>query len=252
MSADARDQSRSVVITGAGAGIGRSTALALASRGWYVVGVELDATVAARLDAELGARGTVIVADVTDSSALERAAARATEAAPLAGWVNNAGVCPRGTTLHGADLDLVRRVWAVNAEATFVGCKIAANHFAAEGGSIVNISSIHAGRSYLSHPEYDMSKAAVEGLTRSVAVAYGRRGIRCNTVAPGAIATEMFAEGVAHAGASIAETSAPLGRTGTPEEVAATVCFLLGAESSFITGQTIRVDGGWSVALAAQ
>ena len=103
---------RSAVVTGAGAGIGRATSLALADRGWFVVGVELDPEAAAALEDELGDRGAVVIADVTDHEALELAARRAAAAAPLAGWVNNAGLCPRGTTVRESDLELVRRVWA--------------------------------------------------------------------------------------------------------------------------------------------
>jgi NAD(P)-dependent dehydrogenase (short-subunit alcohol dehydrogenase family) len=242
---------KSVVVTGAGSGIGRSIALTLAKAGWFVVGVEIDAQSAGVLSADLGANGAVLAEDVTASGAMESAAELAVRSASLAGWVNNAGLCPRGTTLADADLDLVRRVWSVNADATFQGCKSAVNHFRT-GGSIVNISSIHSGSSYLSHPEYDMSKAGIEGLTRSIAVAYGREGIRCNAVAPGAIETEMYREGVERAGGSLAEANTPLGRVGRTDEIAAVVAFLLGDEASFITGQTIRVDGGWSVALAAQ
>jgi NAD(P)-dependent dehydrogenase (short-subunit alcohol dehydrogenase family) len=244
-------QARSVVVTGAGAGIGRATALELAAQGWFVVGVEVDPEAAGELELALGARGAVALGDVTDPAVLEAATRRAVEGAPLKGWVNNAGMTPRGTALHDADLDVARRVWALNIEATFVGCKIAVNRFT-DGGSIVNVSSIHSGQSYLSHPEYDMSKAAVEGLARSIAVAYGRRGIRCNAVAPGAIDTGMFAEGIQNAGGSIAEANTPLGRIGQPDEVASAIAFLLGPRSSFITGQTLRIDGGWSVALAAQ
>lgn len=246
---------RSAVVTGAGAGIGEAIALALAESGWRVVGVEIDAEAAAALGSALDGRGTVIVGDVTDAEILRAARDAAVAVAPLRGWVNNAAICPRGTRLHDVPLDLVRHVWEVDAVAPFIGSQLAVNEFLATGltGSIVQISSIHAKRSFLGHPEYDMSKAAVEALMRNIAVSYGPNGIRANSIAPGAVETGMYDEGVAAAaGASPAVRHTPLARVGTPAEIAAIAAFLLDDASGYITGQTIGVDGGWTASLAAR
>jgi len=245
---------RSVVITGAGSGIGFAIAEALSEQGWFVVAVEADAQRADRIADRLPGPSEVVVGNVTDAGVLESALERAVASAPLLGWVNNAAVCPRGARVHDTPLRQVREVWEVNVVATFRGTQLAVIEFlrTSAAGSIVQISSIHGSRSFLEHPEYDMSKAAVESLARNVAVAYGPACIRANSIAPGAIETNMYANGIQAAQDSPAVRSTPLGRVGRPEEIATLAAFLLSDASSYVTGQTIGADGGWSAALTSR
>jgi NAD(P)-dependent dehydrogenase (short-subunit alcohol dehydrogenase family) len=131
---------RSVVVTGAGQGIGRACFDRLLDDGWFVVGVELDEELAARTEAVAAGRGAVVCGDVADSATHLRGAARARDEAPLAGWVNNAGIGTRGT-LHRPDADAIRRVLDVNLGGTIWGCSAAATAFVEQrsGGAIVNI-----------------------------------------------------------------------------------------------------------------
>src|SRR5262245_47176095 len=130
---------RSVVVTGAGQGIGHACLERLLADGWFVVGVELDEELAARVEAVAAGCGAAVCGDVADPATHLEGAARAREGAPLAGWVNNAGIGTRGT-LHRLDVDAIRRVLDVNLGGTMWGCAAAAAAFVEQrsGGAIVN------------------------------------------------------------------------------------------------------------------
>src|SRR5262245_19267787 len=159
---------RSVVVTGAGQGIGRACFDRLVADGWFVVGIELDEELAAGLESIPAGSGAVVRGDVAERSTHLNAAALAREHVPLAGWVNNAGIATRGT-LHRPDVEAMRRVLDVNLGGTMWGCGAAAAAFAEQrsGGAIVNISSIHGRRSFANHAAYDASKGAIDALTRN-------------------------------------------------------------------------------------
>lgn len=244
--------SSSVVVTGAGAGIGRAIAERLAADGWTVVALERDEALAASLG---GAVAATVVGDAGAREDLAEAARQAEALAPLGGWVNNAGITTQGT-LHDPDPAQVRSLLSVNVEGVYWGCSEAVRVFTAgaRAGAIVNVSSIHGRAGAVAHAAYDTSKGAIDALTRHVATAYGPYGIRANAIAPGAIMTlalersfEAAEDGAARR-ASL-EAKAPLRRIGEPAEIAAVAAFLLSAEASFLTGQSIAVDGGWTTAL---
>ena len=242
---------KSVVVTGAGQGIGRVTALVLASEGWSVVGLEIDPGLASRTKDELGAGHDVVVGDVSISLDLHAAAARACELQPLGGWVNNAAVYLLGN-LHDAIEEEVDRVFQVNIRRTFRASGVAVKTFISQRspGNIVNISSIHARHAFPGHAAYETSKGAIEALTRYTAVEYAGVGIRANAIAPGVISgpsVDRLIEDADERVMAVLEHGSPMARMGQPEEIAATVSFLLSERSSYITGQTIGVDGGWSV-----
>ena len=247
----------SVVITGAGQGIGRAILHRLLEDGWYAVGVERDTALVEDLNSAIKhGEGAVLHADVAEANTLERARDLAVAAAPLAGWVNNAGV-PHPVSLHRATPADLATVLSVNLHGTFWGCAMAVRTFLAQKspGAIVNVSSIHGRASFAGHAAYDTSKGGIDALTRNVAVEYGPAGIRANAVAPGGIRTPLLLRGIAEAddpatAESRLRDSPPLRRIGEATEIAAVVAFLLSADASYLTGQSIAVDGGWTAACA--
>jgi NAD(P)-dependent dehydrogenase (short-subunit alcohol dehydrogenase family) len=249
------EMARVYVVTGGGRGIGRALVERLLADAGHVVVIELDATAVEWTHSHpAGSRLTAVTGSAADEAVTERAADLAQAAGTLAGWVNNAAVFGTGSLEPLQPREILESV-QLNFAPAVTGCVTAIRRFlaAGTGGAIVNVSSHQAQRAVRGSLPYATAKAAVEGLTRALAVDYGPRGIRVNAVALGSIATERYEtylrEHEPAAAARVEEEMRllhPLGRVGRPEEVAAAVAYLLSDDAGFINGAIVPIDGGRS------
>ena len=231
-----------ILVTGAGKGIGRETALALHARGAKVVALSRDPADLASLAAEIGCE--TIVVDLADASAARAAVERAL---PLDGLVNCAGIARLASFVDTSLADF-EETMAVNTRAPMLIAQAVVRDWLARGagGAIVNVSSVAAKLGFARHTAYCASKAALDAMTRVMAVELGGHGIRVNSVNPTVTLTPMgrHAWGDAARARPMLERL-PLGRFAEPGEVAAVIVFLLGDEASMVHGACIDVDGGF-------
>lgn len=246
---------RSYVVTGGGSGIGRAIAERLLADGGSVVVLDRDSAALGWASSHPAGRRVIPLAgDAAAEAVTERAADLATDAGGLAGWVNNAAMF-QDAWLDAVPAREVMELITANLSLAVTGCATAVRRFlvAGAGGAIVNVSSHQAQRAVRGALPYATAKAAIEGLTRALAVDYGPRGIRVNAVALGSIGTQRYRTFLAsqepEAATRVQEQMRalhPLGRVGRPEEAAAAVSYLLSAEASFVNGAIVPVDGGRS------
>jgi len=225
-----RFANKRALVTGAGSGIGAAVARLLEAEGADVVAADIA--------------GTDVRLDVRDEAAV------AAVARDIDVLVNVAGV---GATTNAPDtpLEVWENVFAVNARGTFLCCKHAIPAMIVRGGgAIVNVASVAAVVGLRNRAAYCASKGAVVALTRALAVDHVNDGIRVNAVCPGTVDTPWVRRLVEDAGESLEELTArqPLGRLGTPEEIAEAVAYLASDAASFVTGSVFVIDGGLSAA----
>ena len=240
------------LISGAAKGMGTVEARMFAKEGASLVLGDVLEDEGAKLALEISAGGASCVftpLDVRKTSQWESAVTKATSAyGRLDVLVNNAGVTSRMNLLDAPEEDW-DRVLDINAKGSFLGIKAVIPAMRKSGGgSIVNISSqLGLVGGDFSSPQYQASKGAVRILTKSVAIQYASEGIRCNSVHPAPIETDMTADVRADKN-RLADMvrRIPMGRYGKPEEVAYAVLYLASNESSFVTGSELVVDGGWT------
>ena len=248
---------RVVIVTGAARGIGAATARRFAEEGASVAVLDLDeseaAATAKTLPIDSGEKAIGIGVDVADGAAVETAVARVVEElGKIDVLVNNAGIT-RDNLLFKMTEDDWDLVMGVHLKGAFLMTKAAQKHFVEQKyGKVVNISSISA-LGNRGQANYSAAKMGVQGFTRTLGIELGPFGINVNAVAPGFIATEMTDATAARLKMDVDEfrrlnaEANPVRRVGQPDDIAAAVTFLSADESSYITGQTIYVDGGISL-----
>lgn len=242
-------EGRVALVTGASRGIGRAIAVALGGRGArVVVNYASQETAAAETVAAVVAAGGTASAkrfDVSDAAAVDAAVKEIAAESGLHILVNNAGIAVNALTLGAKDADWKRSL-DVNLNGAFYCTRAALRPLmkAKEAGRIINITSITAETGSAGQAPYVAAKAALIGLTKTWAREYASRGMTVNAVSPGYIDTEMTAKDLPPDRRAELLKSIPLGRVGSPEDVAAAVAFLASPAAAYVTGEVLRVNGG--------
>ena len=237
------------IVTGAARGIGRATAERLIEEGAKILICDIDEAQLTRTAAELGGEDRVIdqLVDVVNKRHVEQLVEKAVEHfGRLDIMVNNAGIAPVVDFLDVTE-EMLSRVLDVNLKGAFYGTQAAGRQMIKQGGGgvIINMSSINSGLANPNVAPYAISKGGMNQVTSTAAVAFAPHGIRVVGVGPGTIMTDMVAGAFMNSAGNHAILSrTPLGRYGQASEIAAVVAFLASDDASYITGETVYVDGG--------
>lgn len=244
------------VITGAASGIGEGTARLFVTEGASVVLADVDEYRGQQLADELGKRARFVATDVSRQADVNRAVATSVEAfGGLDVMFNNAGVPGSPGGIEDIDVGAWDRTLGVHLRGVFLGIQAAARIMRPQGfGSIINTASVAAYRANMAPHDYSAAKAAIKQLTLTTANELGEHGVRVNAVAPGAVATAIFARAAGLDGDEAQRTvgfmtkaladSAPIPRAGQPADIAEAVLWLASDAASYVNGQAIVVDGG--------
>jgi len=246
------------IVTGAGGGMGREIALTFARNGAKVLISDINEATINETKELILAEGGVAEATVTDMGNMEDVATMVKKAGDTFGTVdiliNNAGISDYQANAEEASLDLWNKVMAVNVTGPFVAIKESLKYMIPQhSGKIVNICSIASICSTAGGPAYTASKHAILGLTRQIAYEYGKKGIRTNAICPGAVITGLCPREIIENPDDIRKPyverllSVPAGRVGEVEDIANAALFLCTEESSFMYGQHLVLDGGWTL-----
>jgi len=235
------------IVTGAGQGIGRGIALVLAKEGAKVLAVDLNLENAKKVAEEIdkaGGKAAAVQCDVSKKSEVEAAIEKALEEfGQLDILVNNAGIYPYKPFLEITEADL-DKIFAVNLKSVFLFSQAAALKMA-QGGKIVCISSIAGFVGFDGLAHYCATKGGINAAIRAIALELAQKKININAVAPGAIETPGAASSDDQKKQTVA--AIPWARMGQPEDIANAVAFLASDKADYITGQTLIVDGGWTL-----
>ncbi|MCX9191727.1 2-hydroxypropyl-CoM dehydrogenase [Carbonactinospora thermoautotrophica] len=243
---------RTVLVTGAGAGLGRAIALAFARDGAQLALVDIDGDAAQATLDESGAKGVAVAADVCDEQSVAGAVGVVlAELGSVQVLVNNAGIPGVGTPkpTHETTPEEWSRVMAVNLLGPFLMCHaLLPGMLQAGSGVIINVASVAGMIAVPGRSPYVASKGGLIQFTRNLAAEYAQHGIRANALCPGWMETPLTRWRLENPDLRREVTaSIPMGRVAPPEEIAGAAVFLASEASSYMTGQTLVVDGGWTV-----